>query len=116
MDHTKISVNRFDPEMTHGSNAFMFVSYMGFSGMFRIHYHDKSTKRSTYRSLYAFDCYFEGVKPKVPGEYPVDASCHKIETMTDLFIWVERHKQWLLEQWEHQDVRPYTLTSKTNQS
>jgi hypothetical protein len=72
--------------------TFRFL-YNGFAGHFRCHYRDDTPrKNATYKTYVTQEIYFEGM-PTGEGW----GKSYRVASCTDAMLFLERHKQWVLE-------------------
>ena len=77
------------------NNAYFVFEAVGFIGIFRIHYYQKHEHKGCLRRI-ANQVYFEA--DQLPEGH--NSKTFAIENMVDALIFLERKKQWVLEQLE----------------
>lgn len=87
------------PERSIGSNIIFKLIVPGFAGIFRIYYRDVTTKKDKYRIYRAESSYLECNKEYFDKEdMQFTSSSFETCNVVDAVLFVERKKQWLLEE------------------
>lgn len=88
-----ITLKEIKPES--GMNIYVQVEMENVFAIFRINFSNEKRKNASYDNYKALDTYFEGWE----GTDRTNAFfSYETSRMTDLLLFVERKKQWILEQ------------------
>ncbi len=95
----------FDPKRTaetNGRNICFTLEYHLQKFGFRQHYRDDTPrKNSSYKKWTACECYLEVLPVDTFHSSRLHTSV-PLHLVTDAMLWMERHKQWVLEQLERE--------------
>ena len=96
----------------NGMNVSVLLLFDGFAGVFRFHFADKSRKNSMFKDYRVDNVYFEhGEKEAVALRKLNFMTTHGVAYATDAMLYVERHKQYLLEEFNRREFLVYGKTT-----